>query len=123
MHIRRRHRHLLNQRCFGVSANVCLEAMHRGAVAVLDPARLAIALAGRGDDRRIHQCAGLDRDRARLVLRGDSFEQLPVQALRDERAAEADEGGALGRDLPRGEAAETAEACTVLQRLGQLHVR
>ena len=31
---------------------------------------------------------------------GDSFEQLPVQALRDERAEEADEGGALGRGEP-----------------------
>lgn len=76
----------MNQCGVGVSANMCLESVPRGAVAVLDPARLAITLAGRGDDRRIHQRASLDRERTRLELRGDSVEQLPVQALRDERS-------------------------------------
>ena len=97
--------------------------LHRAAAAMLHPTRLVIVPAGRGDDRRIHQRPGLDGDGARLQLPGHRFEQRPVQALGDQRAAEAHEGSALGCRLPRGEAAETAEACAVLQGLGQFHLR
>ena len=106
-----------------VGRHVRLVAVHGLAPAVPGPARLAIAPdAGGRDQGGVHQRAGAHHDALGLELARDRLEQRPVQAAPDQLAAEADEGGALGRRLVGGEAAEPAEAGAVVQRLGELHV-
>jgi hypothetical protein len=98
--------------------------VHGLAAAVPGPARLAVAAdAGRRDQGGVHQRAGAHRHALRLELARDGLEQHPVQAAAGQLAPEADEGGALGRRLVGGEAAEPAEARAVVQRLGEPHVR
>ena len=77
---------------------------------------------GRRDQGRIHQRARADHDAVRVELARDRLEQHAVQATAGQLAAEADEGGALGRGLVAGEAAEAAEAGAIIERLGQLDV-
>ena len=72
--------------------------------------------AGR-DQGRAYRSAGADHGAASVELAGDRLEQRPVQAAAHQLGAEADEGGALGRGLAGGEAAEPVESGAVVQRL------
>lgn len=100
-----------------------LEAVHRRFALVLDPMRLAVLLAGRGDKGGIDERPPLDPDRPGLELSGDGLEQRLVQPTGRQHLAEADEGGALRRRLVAGEAAEPTEGGPVVERLGELDVR
>jgi hypothetical protein len=94
-----------------VGGDVRLVAVHGLAPAVPGPARLAVgADAGGRDQRRVHQRACAHRDALGFALAGDGLEQHSIKASADQLAAEGDEGGALGRGLVGGEAAEPAEA-------------
>jgi hypothetical protein len=57
-----------------------------------------------------------------LEITGDDLEQAAIEPLFDKLAAKAHEGGALGRRLVAGKAAEAAEARPVRERLGQDHI-
>lgn len=102
----RRDGDLLHQCGLGVGSDMGLEAMNRRSALVLDPMRLAVALAGGGDDGRIDQRARLQPDRPRFELGGDRLEQGLVQPARRQRLAKAHEGGPFRRRLQSGEPAE-----------------
>lgn len=103
-----------------VGGEVRLVAAGGLAAAVPGPARLGVAAdAGGRDQCRVHQRAGAHRNALGLELAGYCLEQHAVKAVADQFAPEADEGGAPGRRLVGGEAAEPAEAGTVVQRLCQ----
>nr|WP_245419832.1 hypothetical protein [Phyllobacterium salinisoli] len=54
--------------------------------------RIAVFLAGRPDDRRVHKSAGFDLDRSRLELVGDRLEKGLVQPMRHKGFAKTDKG-------------------------------
>lgn len=87
----------------GIGADMGFEAVNGWLALVLDPARVAILLTGRGDNRSIDQRSGLDRNRLGFELRGHRLEQQAIEALRHQRFTEADKGRALGRRLGAGE--------------------
>ena len=72
-----------------------LEAMNGWFAFVLDPMALFIILAGRGDNRRIDERAGLHLDRLGLELAGDRVEQGLVQALRHKGLSKTHESRSL----------------------------
>ena len=92
------------------------------AVLVLDPATLVVSFAGRGDDRGVHQRAGLDPDRLGPEQCGHGFKQRTVEAVGDEQSAIAHKGGAFGGRLVACKAGEAAERGLFVESLGQLDV-
>ena len=72
-----------------------------------------LADAGGGDQGGVDQRARAHHDTLGLELARDSLEQHAVQPPPHQLAPEVDEGGALGRGLVGGKAAEAAEAGAV----------
>ena len=83
---------------------------HAALLARLDPMPDAREL----EQGRVHQRARAHHDATPIEPACDRLEQRPAQAAAGQRAAEADESGALRRRLVSGEAAEAAEAGAVV---------
>ena len=100
-----------------------LETMHRRTFPVLEPMALAIIFTCRSNNRRIDNSAGLHSERLGLELAGDHVEQGLIKTVHDKAPARPNEGGALWRKFRAEKAAKASEGGTIIQCLGQLHVR
>lgn len=86
-----------DQRSVGISSDMRLEAVNCTLALMLDPARVIVAFACGGNDRRVDKRSGLDRDRLRFELCRHCCEQQAVKIMGDQRFAKTDERGPFGR--------------------------
>ena len=106
----------------GIDPDMDLVAMDRLARAVAGPARLPVALAGRGDHAGVDDGPGLDPHRLRFQSPRHRLQQRRLKPMRQQRAALSHEGCPLGCGLGAREPAEAAKRGPIVKRLGQLHI-